>query len=443
MDEQQKERLEQELKFLEESLEAEVISKDEFERGKERIERKIRELEEVPEEETPTEEIKEEPREAETPEPQTEEQPKEEAPQEEVQEQQEPQIEIKEIKEQPTKIIGAEETTEPQEKAPDTQIEKTEEKEKKPIGQQIPEETEKKPEDTQKPQQEGKQEEQKEESIEPQEESISKWVYGIMIIILALILFFYIRGCDNTEDMPSEETLLEEITPVCSSDSDCEQEGAFGTCSNPDTKESVCEFQKDVETNLLVINDKNCKSCDSTTTKTIVKAIFPNIDIKEIDFSTKEAKNLTEKLKIDALPAYIFDSNIKDAINFVNFNSALSQRGDNYVMTNTASGAIYYFRRPMIKNKMDIYLLPDSSQQLEPHLKEVSDLFNGKITFDKHLVTERQKKVLEEEMDINTYPTFLLNNQVKFRGILPANLIKEKICEVNTFEECKEELSRI
>ena len=41
----QKERLEQELKFLKESFEAEVISKEEFEKGKIRIEKKLKEIE--------------------------------------------------------------------------------------------------------------------------------------------------------------------------------------------------------------------------------------------------------------------------------------------------------------------------------------------------------------------------------------------------------------
>src|SRR3989338_921575 len=43
-DKTQKERLEQELRFLKESFEAEVISKEEFEKGSDRIERKLREI---------------------------------------------------------------------------------------------------------------------------------------------------------------------------------------------------------------------------------------------------------------------------------------------------------------------------------------------------------------------------------------------------------------
>ena len=40
----QKERLDQELRFLKESFEAEVISREEFEKGKDRIEKRLNEL---------------------------------------------------------------------------------------------------------------------------------------------------------------------------------------------------------------------------------------------------------------------------------------------------------------------------------------------------------------------------------------------------------------
>ena len=55
----QKERLEQELRFLKESFEADVISKEEFEKGKERIERKLREIESSNHNANPKEQIEE------------------------------------------------------------------------------------------------------------------------------------------------------------------------------------------------------------------------------------------------------------------------------------------------------------------------------------------------------------------------------------------------
>ncbi len=400
MDEQQKERLEQELRFLKESLEADVISKDEYEKGKERIKRKLKELEEQKE----SKEIEEKPEEAE----------EKEGIEEELQK---PKIEIKEIKERPTKIIGAEEE-EPEEEIKEPE-EEPEEEEKEPIA------------------------EEKEPKEEPEEEiKISKkWLYGIAIIIIAILIFFSIRSCNKQEE-PSSEA-IEEFIPECSSDSDCKQQGMVGICQNPGTKEAKCEFKQDAKTNLIVINDKDCKLCDSSNTKTIIKEIFPNVNIKEIDYEAEEAKKLINQFNINALPAYIFDSNITKTINYNDFKTALIKKGDGYIITNTASGANYYLKRPLIQNKLDIYFLPETTEKIESNIEEVSNLFKDKLNFTKHIVTERQKGLLEKELAINTYPTFLLNNQFKFRGILPANMIKEKICQVNYFEECEKELSKI
>lgn len=390
MEKEQKERLEQELRFLKESLEADVISKDEYERGKDRIERKLKEIEEKPEEA-----------------PKIEEEPIKEKQEEKEEIKEEPKIEIKEIKEKPAKIIGAEEE--------EKQVEE------EPIKE-------------------------KSEAKEPEEEiKISKkWLYGIIILIIAVILFFSIRSCSGpVEEKPVEETLAKEFTPECFSNSDCKQEGMVGICSSPGTKEAKCEFKQDIKTNLIVINDKNCKLCDSSNMKTITKEIFPNVKIKEIDYEETEAKKLINQFNINALPAYLFDSNVSKAINFNDFKTALIKKKNNYLITNTASGVNYYFKRPLIKNKLDLYILPETTEKIEANIQEVSDLFRDKINFTKHIVTERQKEILEKELAINTYPAFLLNNQLTFRGILPANIIKEKICQVNYFEECKKELSKI
>lgn len=423
MDEEYKKRLEQELRFLKESLEADVISRDEYERGKERIERKLEEIEEseTREEEKPEEEIQEVEEEI--------------AEKEEGEEElKEPEIEIKEIKEKPTKIIF------PDEEEPETkEAEEPEEKE------EAPEAEEKKEEEIEEEQEEKEKEPETKEEEEQEEIKLSKkWLYGLAILIIAIILFFSIRSCSKPiGENQTGENITEEPIPKCSSNSDCKEEGMIGICSSPGTKEAKCEFKEDASINLQVMNDKNCKLCDSSSTENIVKEIFPNVKIAELDYSTAEAKKLISKFDINALPAYIFDSNVSEAANFEDFKTALIKKGSSYIMTNTASGASYYFKRPLIKNKLDLYNLPETTERIESPMQEVSNLFKDKMNFTKHIVTEEQKETLEKELAINTYPAFLLNNQLTFRGILPANTIKEKICAVTYFEECSKELSKI
>jgi hypothetical protein len=436
MDEEQKNRLEQELKFLSESLEADVISKDEYERGKERIEMKITELEqetpvespkseeveakpqsEKPEDSSPIEEKpveeQEAPKELET-ESQSEPEEKEETPSEQEPETKED-IEIKEIKPQPTKIIGAEETEEKQES------------QKSKISEGL--ET--------KSQSEEKETNITQESSDSEEINISKkWIYGITILILAAILFFSLRGCTN------EIEPIEEFMPDCLSDSDCKQEGTIGTCSNPDTEEAECQFKQDASTNLIVINDKGCELCDSSRIKSTVKKIFPNVKIQNLDYGTEEAKQIITELSIDALPTYIFDSDVSEAVNFNDFKRALIKKGDSYVMTNTASGANYYFKREKIENKLDSFLTIDISEKADSNLNEFLGLFEDSIDFEKHLVSAKDKTQLKNELGITSYPAFLINNQVKFGGVQSSDSIKDKFCKLNEISGCEKELRK-
>ena len=422
MDEEQKNRLEQELKFLKESLEADVISKDEYKRGKERIERKITELEqetpaESSEDSSSIEEIKEElPSEqeeipgVEEKTPETEEQP--ETKDEYIAKED---IEIKEIKPLPTKIIGAEETLEIKEKSNESEGlgEKSQSKKKSKKGE----------------------EDETFSEFDEETQSSKKWLYGIAILLIAAILFFSIRGCTSEE-------LIEEVAPDCLSDTDCKQEGAIGTCLNPDTKESECQFKQDASTNLMVINDKNCELCDSSRIKNTLKTIFPNVKIQNIDYETEEAKQLVNQFDIDALPAYIFDSDVSEAINFDDFKRALVKKGDNYVITNTASGANYYFKREEIENKLDSFLTADIKEKADSNLNEFLGLFEGTIDFEKHLVSEKDKAKLKDELGITSYPAFLINNQIKFGGLQSSDSIREKFCILNKISGCEKELRK-
>ncbi|MBW2974758.1 hypothetical protein KY366_03495 [Candidatus Woesearchaeota archaeon] len=512
MNQEQKERLEQELEFLKESLESEVISNDEFERGKERIERKLREIaDQSPDEEKSKDDSKEESSEEakegkEEPEEPPEEKPeeresdREEEKPEQHMEEQEPEESKEEDKTgQPstgeeTEEDSGEETTEirheekseepeepPEEEPEERESDNEEPKQEEPEESKEEHEEEEKPgqsSDEEKPKQdleeeppeeakEGKEEpeeppeekpeekesekeepkhEKPEESKEEQKEEVKKsrkGLYWTIVLIIFVILFFSIRGCGRHEEKAEITLGEEEFIPACSVDSDCQQEGMVSVCLNPDTKESECEYQEDVRIELIAINYKGCRFCDDSTVKTIIKEMFPNVKVRDVDYNAPEARELINRFGIKALPAYIFDSNVSKAVNFEDFSSALVKNGDSYLLSETASGAAYYFKRPMIRNKLDLYLLPGDNRKIEDSMSRVSELFAGKMDFTRHIVTEQNKESLKKELAINTYPTFLLNNQLKFRGILPADTIKERICSVNAFNECGEELPKI
>lgn len=166
------------------------------------------------------------------------------------------------------------------------------------------------------------------------------------------------------------------------------------------------------------------------------------MDIKEIDYGILEAKKLTSTLGIDALPAYIFNSSITETTNFKDFERALLKKGDNYIVTNAASGANYYFKRNKINSRLDVFLTPDMEEKVDRNLNEFLELFKDNISFTKHIVTESEKTKFKDELGITSYPTFLINNQLKFSGLNSADSIKEKFCKLNNIDKCKKELRK-
>jgi len=435
MEKEQKERLDQELRFLKESLEAEVISKAEYEKGKERIERKLKELDES------TKASEQSSADSEN---SFSNAPEETAEKTEKQDNSQEEIEIKEIKEEPTKIIGAEDSEQSSSKNSGISKELDEGdpeenfKEKEEPDNDSIEETKEANEHTTIDSTEDSW--NSGDSTEEEQKGSKKWLRGLTILIIIAIIFFSIKGCNNQEDLVNSEDL--ESQPVCSSDSDCNEPGKVGICSNPGEVESECEFKEDSPTKLTIINNKNCKLCDTTRIENLIVSLFPKSEIEKLDYSDSQARELVGKLKIQALPSYVLDSSVTDTLNFNNFKGALIKIEDKYVMTNTASGANYYFKRPEIKNRLDVYTLSGTTNEVASHIQRVSDLFGDKITIITHEVSDIEKDQLEKDLAINTYPAFLLNNQIKFGGVIPANMIKEKICLVNYFDECEKELEK-
>lgn len=438
MDNEQKERLEQELRFLEESLEADVISREEYLKGKERIEKKLKELEEK----NQTEEVKGEKEEGFVEEKKDEiKEWLEEEKEEEVSEEKKPKVKIKKEKLSEEKIVGKEEVGIEEKK----EIKIDEEKEK------IEEETEERKKEKVK---EEKLSEEKEEEVEKEgitneeeveeEKKPKRWLKWVCFLIIIVFLYFLFKGCSIEDKTPIAEnsaTKTIDIKPACISDEDCQKPGKIGFCINPNTTEAKCEFKEASKINLTIVNDKNCLSCETSRMTQVIKQLFPGAVEREVYHDSLEGLSLLKKFDINVLPTYIFDSNIVEVANFGRFKNALTKKGDKYLITPIASGANYYFKRDKIKNKLDLFVIEDvTSLRAEKNVKDVLELFGDKINFTKHLVSETEKELLQSNLGITSFPVFLVNNQLKFGGVRSPEAIKEKFCEFNELKECEEKL---
>lgn len=400
MENSQKERIERELRFLKGSLDAGIISRVEYEKGVQRIEKKRTELE-----------IEE--------------------PKPEISEKAAEEITVKEIGEEPI-----EKETNDEKKEPPIEESKTEE-------QVVTEEA------TLKEEKEQEVEEFIEKNNEKPEEKPkkSKKKFWALAVIVGIIIVFIIIQNNKPTTVEPEETIVpeeaEKIFIECYEDSDCEKQGKIGKCNNSGTGEASCTYIDPVKVGLTVITSEGCISCDPTGMLDLLGGLFPGIEVNSIEFDSTKGKKLITSMGIEALPAFMFDSKINETMNFAVFKQALNKKEESYLVKNSASFANFYFKRQEIPKKLEMFTLTEENPDLDKSIEEVKDLFGNEIEIKITFVNDAWKITLEKQLGITTYPTFLINNQLKFGGIQPPETIKNKFCESNDLKECTTTLSTV
>lgn len=400
-----KEKLEEELNLLEESLYLEVITKEEYEQAKQRIERKLKSLEKKAERvETKAEKKIEE-------------------------------VKIKEIKEEdisekePEDERNEEETAKSAEEIAAEQVKKAAEE------AEIKEEPSEKDEEAIPL---ARKVEKKEEELgfEFSKGSVKVLIYAIAILILAFGSYFFFFSGNPDDNMLSKSTVF----IACSSDRDCKKEGSIGTCNNPGMEDAECAYAEEVEVKLVVLNDNNCFNCDAGRILSILNGFFPNLEVESIDIETDEGKEIAAEFNVDVLPAYILNSSLQQASNYHKFFNAFNKVGNSFAMKDTVSNANYYISREEIPGKLDLMFKANqaASSEAEKNLQEFLDAFGSKVDFEKH----SENSALAKELGINTFPVFLVNNKIKFSGVQAADVIKGNFCQMNKLQECGLELSK-
>lgn len=362
----QKERLEQELRFLKESFEAEVISKEEFEKGRDRVEKKLEEIQKK------AEKTVNETKEINQPEAATAQEPKKEEKSAE-----------KETGKIKLNVI--------QEEAPLNQRQETQ---KEQISYEPKKESETKEKET---------------------KQKSKFTtYGVIFIILFLIIFFTYSSFKNNGDNNNKKNKeIEKKKPI------------------------IVEIPK---LNVFVLNDRDkCFNCDTSRVLSILEGWFGAINDEEVYINTKEGRNLAEKFEASMLPAYIFDGNLSANPKFEELKQIFEKKEYGYALSRDVAGSTFYFKREPAPNKIDLFVISGDSASIkaENNLKQFLETFK-EVKFDRHIANDE----ITKELAIKNFPTFLINNQIKFSGVHSAETIKENFCSLNKLPDCNKSLSK-
>ena len=268
-------------------------------------------------------------------------------------------------------------------------------------------------------------------------------IFSLIIAVLAVGTWYFFYGGSNDNALEVDNAAeVEKVMALiaCHSDKDCKQDGKIGMCSNPGTKNSECSYLDDVEVKLTILATNECFNCDTGRVLSIVKSFYPNLEIKSVNIDTEEGKGIAEQFKLNALPAYILNGSLVDTQNYDKFSNAFSEINGNFLMKNTVSNANYYVNRQEIERKLDLIVQDgkEASIQAEENLKEFLDAFEGKVNFEKH----GSSSTLAKQLGVNSFPVFFVNNKNKFSGVQAAETIKENFCQLNDLQECSLELSK-
>jgi hypothetical protein len=79
---------------------------------------------------------------------------------------------------------------------------------------------------------------------------------------------------------------------------------------------------------VIILNDERCVECDSTGLIAQLKNLFVNLEVEEIDYSSKEGQNLYSGNNIQYLPAVLFTDDVKNDASYSNIASFLDVQGD-------------------------------------------------------------------------------------------------------------------
>ena len=396
----EKEKLEEELRFLKESIEIGVITKEEFNNGKERISNRIEQIERLEGKEIEIDGLDLEPQ----PKPSRD----------------ELDIDFEEDK----GLLEPRENFEPskEERQP-------EERQKEELSEEEAFFTKPAQVKTSRP----KIEIQKSLPKNSGKKFNYKWVIIPIIFIFAVLGFWYVFGALNGGEKTAP-------IAVCSLDSDCKEPGKLGLCSNPGTKDAECTFLDDASVKVTVLNTDGCFNCNAERVLEVIRGFYPNLETEELEIDSVRGQIMMDELGIEALPAFIMNSSLPETRNYRKFSGAFINLDGSFVMKSIVANSNYFINRPEADNRLDFFSQQgqEASIQAEENLQEFLQAFDGNVAFEKH----NSNSQLAKELGVNSFPAFLVNNKVKFSGVQPADTIKSNFCEMNEVEECGLGLSK-
>jgi len=157
-------------------------------------------------------------------------------------------------------------------------------------------------------------------------------------------------------DKVAEDGQVRDILPECFSDYNCKKEGFIGVCSEPGTIQSHCTFTPASQVRLLIINARDCGTCETDKTIRFLKSHFPGLTVSTLYYPDDKAKKIITEYGIKTLPGYLLGKEVEREKNFSRLKEIMDSRGDFYLIKPYATGIGYFLYRQIKKPSLDVFL---------------------------------------------------------------------------------------
>jgi len=153
------------------------------------------------------------------------------------------------------------------------------------------------------------------------------------------------------------------------------------------------------------LNDQACSSCDTSQILAATSRLFKNTNLRKVDISSAEGKQLIATYRVTVVPVYFFDANLVNTYSWTT-NSQLASAFDkiesSYMLKDSVTGASHYVDENVRKEFLDsIGVTPGDNKpqldffvmsycpygnQAEEAIEPVYQSLKGKADFNPHYV---------------------------------------------------------
>ena len=112
--------------------------------------------------------------------------------------------------------------------------------------------------------------------------------------------------------------------------------------------QELADTSNDPAMKLTIVKPKDCATCDTSQVENALKQFFPKTEIIYLDYEGTEGKKLATDMGANALPLYVYSSDVAKGANYDRAAQAFEKKGDYYMILPAAVGASYILNAPSV-----------------------------------------------------------------------------------------------